>query len=101
MDSTDNAAVVTIADEGSGIPVEHRQHIFDRFFRLDAARSRDSGGTGLGLAIAKWAIEAHGGRITVGDGPTGGAVFRIMMPTRDGFPGSSSEAVIQSLGEQS
>jgi heavy metal sensor kinase len=74
-------AVLTVADEGPGIPAEHRQRIFDRFFRIDEARSRDRGGTGLGLAIAKWAVEVNGGHISVSDGPMQGSLFRISMPT--------------------
>jgi signal transduction histidine kinase len=73
-------AILDIADEGAGIAAEHRERIFDRFFRLDQGRSRDSGGTGLGLAIAKWAVEVSGGRITVEDGLNGGSVFRITLP---------------------
>ena len=73
--------VLTVADEGPGIPAEHRERIFDRFFRIDEARSRDRGGTGLGLAIAKWAVEVNGGHISVSDGPTHGSMFRISMPT--------------------
>jgi heavy metal sensor kinase len=73
-------AVLTVADEGPGIDLEHRERIFDRFFRLDEARSRDSGGTGLGLAIARWAVEVNGGRISVESGATGGSVFRIVLP---------------------
>ena len=69
-----------IADEGPGIAAEHRARIFDRFFRVDEARSRDRGGTGLGLAIAKWAVEIHGGRISVDNGPNGGSTFRIRLP---------------------
>jgi len=82
VQSRDNHAVVEIVDEGPGIPAEHRQRIFDRFFRVDQARSRESGGTGLGLAIAKWAVEANGGQIEVEDVPTGGSVFRITLPLR-------------------
>lgn len=73
-------AVLTVADEGPGVPVELRERIFDRFFRLDDARSRDRGGTGLGLAIAKWAVEVNGGRIAVADAPTRGSLFRITIP---------------------
>ena len=57
--------VLGIADQGPGIPAEHHERIFHRFFRIDEARSRERGGAGLGLAIAKWAVEIHGGRITV------------------------------------
>jgi heavy metal sensor kinase len=73
-------AVLTVADEGPGIDPEHRERIFDRFFRLDEARSRDNGGTGLGLAIARWAVEVNGGQITVQSGATGGSIFRIVLP---------------------
>jgi heavy metal sensor kinase len=73
-------AVLTVADQGSGIAPEHRTQIFDRFFRLDDARSRDRGGTGLGLAIAKWAVEVNGGQISVGPGAAQGSVFRIILP---------------------
>jgi heavy metal sensor kinase len=72
--------LVSISDQGPGIAPEHRERIFDRFFRIDEARSRDHGGAGLGLAIAKWAVDIHGGRITVGDRPGGGSEFRILMP---------------------
>jgi heavy metal sensor kinase len=75
-----NGALLDIVDHGSGIAPEHRERIFDRFFRVDEARSRDSGGTGLGLAIAKWAVEVNGGQISVESGPSGGSVFRISLP---------------------
>ena len=67
-----------VADEGAGIPPEHRDRIFDRFYRTDQGRSREMGGTGLGLAIAKWAVEANGGRISLEPGGTG-SVFRIKL----------------------
>ena len=73
-------AVLTVADQGPGIAPEHRDRIFDRFFRLDEGRSRDEGGAGLGLAIAKWAVGASGGHITVEGGPQSGALFRITLP---------------------
>jgi signal transduction histidine kinase len=78
-------ALLTVADQGPGIALEHRERIFDRFFRIDEGRSRDEGGTGLGLAIAKWAVEANGGHITVGNGADGGSVFRIALPLADGM----------------
>jgi heavy metal sensor kinase len=73
-------AVLAVADEGPGIGPEHRERIFDRFFRIDEGRSRNDGGTGLGLAIAKWAVEVNGGHISVEGGVTGGSVFRIVLP---------------------
>ena len=75
-------AIVSVADDGPGIAPEHRERIFDRFFRVDEARSRNGGGAGLGLAIARWAVEANGGRIAVDSRPTGGSVFRIVLPVR-------------------
>jgi signal transduction histidine kinase len=73
-------AVLTVADEGPGIPPEQRDRIFDRFFRLDEGRSRDHGGTGLGLSIAKWAVEINRGNITVEQRPGGGSIFRMTLP---------------------
>jgi heavy metal sensor kinase len=78
--------ILAIADQGPGIPVEDRDRIFHRFFRVDEARSRDRGGAGLGLAIAKWAVEIHGGRITVDDRPGGGSEFRIALPIERSAP---------------
>jgi heavy metal sensor kinase len=77
---TGDQALVAIADEGPGIPGEHRERIFFRFFRLDEARTRDRGGSGLGLAIAKWAVDIHGGSISVDERPGGGSEFRIVLP---------------------
>jgi heavy metal sensor kinase len=79
VDADAEQATVTVTDAGPGIPVEHRERIFDRFYRVAEGRSRDLGGTGLGLAIAKWAVEANGGRISFeGTGP--GSVFQIILP---------------------
>jgi signal transduction histidine kinase len=59
----DGRLVISISDSGPGIPAEHLEHIFERFYRAEESRSRDSGGSGLGLAIARALVEAHGGRI--------------------------------------
>jgi signal transduction histidine kinase len=73
-------ATLAVTDNGPGITAEHRERVFDRFYRIDEARSRDAGGSGLGLSIAKWAIEANGGRISVDAAPGGGSVFTIVLP---------------------
>jgi heavy metal sensor kinase len=73
-------AVVEVEDSGPGIPAEHRSRIFERFYRVDKARSRAEGGTGLGLSIAQWAVTAHGGTIEVQCDPDRGSIFRIHLP---------------------
>ncbi|MEU8603355.1 sensor histidine kinase [Streptomyces parvulus] len=73
-------AVVGVADDGDGVPEADRERIFERFVRLDDARSRDDGGAGLGLAIARDVAVRHGGTLTVHGGPAGGALFELRLP---------------------
>lgn len=72
--------LIDVQDSGPGIPAEDRAKVFDRFYRVDKARWRESGGAGLGLAIAKWAVEAHGGAIDLTSAPNQGCTFRISLP---------------------
>jgi signal transduction histidine kinase len=73
-------AVVTVADDGPGIPERDRMRVFDRFVRLESDRARSSGGTGLGLAIVAEIVSAHGGTVTIGERAGGGTVVTIQLP---------------------
>ena len=74
---------ISVTDHGPGIPVEEQDRIFERFFRSDPARSRQTGGTGLGLSIVKHAVANHGGDVTVWSQPGSGATFTIRLPRAD------------------
>jgi heavy metal sensor kinase len=72
-----------VTDTGPGIPAELQPRVFDRFYRVDGARSRENGGgTGLGLSIARWAVEVNGGQLTLENGSGSGATFRITIPNK-------------------
>lgn len=72
--------VLTVDDDGAGVPPDERDRIFERFVRLDEARARDAGGSGLGLAIVRAIAEAEGGGVRVEDSPLGGARFSVVLP---------------------
>ncbi|MBA2451664.1 MAG: HAMP domain-containing protein [Chloroflexia bacterium] len=77
-------ALIIVSDTGSGIDVEHLDHIFERFYRPDQSRARVSGGTGLGLAIARWIAATHGGTIAVTSAPDEGTNFTVRIPLNRG-----------------
>ena len=72
--------IIRVRDQGPGIPPEHLPRIFERFYRVDAGRSRKIGGSGLGLAIVKHIALAHGGRVTVTSSPGKETVFSLYVP---------------------
>jgi two-component system phosphate regulon sensor histidine kinase PhoR len=76
----DDIVKILVRDRGCGISREHLPRLFERFYRVDKARSRRQGGTGLGLAIVKHIVQAHGGTVTVSSEPGAGSVFTILLP---------------------
>ncbi len=92
-----DAAEIRVGDTGPGIPPDDRARVFDRFYRVDKARSRDRGGSGLGLAVAQSLVRAHGGRIEL-NGEPGATVFTVRLPLNAGqglpaAPGPETTAV--------
>src|SRR5207245_9407843 len=76
----DSQVFLEVIDQGPGIPTEHRSRVFERFYRVDSARTREWGGAGLGLSIVQWAVEAHGGEITLESEEGRGCTFRMSLP---------------------
>jgi len=74
------ACEIRVADTGAGISPDHHARLFDRFYRVDAARAEEQGGSGLGLAIVKTVMNLHGGTVTVESAPGAGAIFRAVFP---------------------
>jgi len=76
------AVILTVEDDGPGIPTRERERVFERFVRLDEARSRDDGGSGLGLAIVAAVARTHGATVTIDERPGGGTRVRVVFPGR-------------------
>ena len=86
----DGSAEISVADQGIGIPERDLERIFERFYRVDPARSRATGGTGLGLAIVKHVMAAHGGRVTVRSVEGAGSTFTLFLPLRSEHDGTGA-----------
>jgi two-component system sensor histidine kinase SenX3 len=71
---------VTVTDRGPGIAAEDQERVFERFYRIDAARSRNTGGTGLGLSIVKHVVSNHGGEVSLWSQPGQGSTFTVRLP---------------------
>lgn len=80
MAEGEDRAVLEVADEGPGLDAQAAERVFERFYRVDKARSRDSGGAGLGLAIVAAIVQSHGGQAMVRSAPGQGATFRVELP---------------------
>lgn len=93
----EDVVVLTVADEGPGLPPEIAGRVFERFFRGDPARSRKTGGAGLGLSIASAIVEAHGGTIQASSAPGSGTVFEVRIPTG---AGAGEDTGAQPLGHE-
>jgi heavy metal sensor kinase len=81
LEEKDDKALITVQDSGAGIAEEELEKIFERFYRVDKARSRRTPGAGLGLSIARWIVQQHGGTMSVESAPGQGSKFRVSLPT--------------------
>ncbi|WP_224049641.1 ATP-binding protein [Arthrobacter sp. NicSoilB4] len=90
--SKDGLVAVSVTDQGEGLSPEDQERVFERFYRVDAARSRHTGGTGLGLSIVKHVVANHGGEVTLWSKPGQGSTFTIRLPELEGQDDDGAEA---------
>ncbi|WCI09894.1 ATP-binding protein [Arthrobacter sp. OVS8] len=88
--SKDGLVAVSVTDQGEGLSPEDQERVFERFYRVDAARSRHTGGTGLGLSIVKHVVANHGGEVTLWSQPGQGSTFTIRLPELEGMDNDAS-----------
>lgn len=88
--SKDGLVAVSVTDQGEGLSPEDQERVFERFYRVDAARSRHTGGTGLGLSIVKHVVANHGGEVTLWSQPGQGSTFTIRLPELEGMDNGPS-----------
>ncbi|MES1212097.1 MAG: ATP-binding protein, partial [Leifsonia sp.] len=89
--NSDGVVEIAVTDQGVGIPENERDRVFERFFRVDNARSRHTGGTGLGLSIVKHAVQNHGGDVRVWSKQGSGSTFTIRLPEASKSPGTPTD----------
>jgi two-component system sensor histidine kinase SenX3 len=98
----EGVVAISVTDQGEGLSPEDQERIFERFYRVDAARSRQTGGTGLGLSIVKHVVSNHGGEVTVWSQLGQGSTFTIRLPEMEGQEnddaGAKPRSVIQTTG---
>jgi two-component system sensor histidine kinase SenX3 len=87
----DEIVTISVADQGIGIPEADLERIFERFYRVDPARSRETGGTGLGLSIVKHVAAKHGGEIKVWSSQNVGSTFALRLPVHNNINGETRE----------
>ena len=100
VQTRDRLVEIVVADQGRGIPESEQTRIFERFYRVDAARSRETGGTGLGLAIVKHICANHGGEVTVWSEPGHGSTFTMRLPVAPSPRPSDAEAPAIPTGDR-
>ena len=100
----EGVVAISVTDQGEGLTPEDQERVFERFYRVDAARSRHTGGTGLGLSIVKHVVSNHGGEVTVWSQPGQGSTFTVRLPEMEGqgddagLPPSAAAAPIEQQG---
>jgi signal transduction histidine kinase len=92
--------IIEVSDTGPGIASEHQSKVFDRFYRIDKARARETGGVGLGLALARSAVEMNGGRIELESEPGKGSTFRVVLPGLVVLQGNRGLAISPAASQQ-
>ncbi|MGF0118042.1 sensor histidine kinase [Promicromonospora sp. Marseille-Q5078] len=90
--AADGGAVVEVRDHGAGITPEQAERVFERFYRADSSRNRESGGSGLGMAIVAAIVGAHRGHVSVAETPGGGMTVRVLLPAADRYDDASSSS---------
>lgn len=96
----DGYAQISVTDQGPGISPEEQERVFERFYRVDSARSRQTGGTGLGLSIVKHVLANHGGEVSLWSQPGHGSTFTLRLPLADEEPATSNAFAGQTMKER-